>query len=251
MAGHADSERDKDSGRDRDGERDKDGAGAVDRKPPRKGTVEKRRAITSGARTVFGREGYTRASIDAIAAEAGASTRTIYNHFGDKEGLFRAVLLESAESVTAATEALFERHLRKVRDVEEDLLDFAREWVGQSEAHPGHFSVVRQIIPEGRRLPADVLEEWQRIGPQASQDALARWLLELGRQGLLAVDETNARKAARHLALMVGGGVTAESYFGALPLAEAEVEEIVRDGVGIFLRLYGVDAAGGPAGAGA
>ncbi|MFH8289460.1 TetR/AcrR family transcriptional regulator C-terminal domain-containing protein [Streptomyces sp. NPDC018059] len=116
------------------------------------------------------------------------STRTIYNHFGDKDGLFRAVLLESAESVTAATEALFERHLRKVRDAEEDLL---------------------------------------------------------------AVDETNARKAARHLALMVGGGVTAESYFGALPLAEAEVEEIVRDGVGIFLRLYGVDAARGPAGAGA
>ncbi|WP_447038785.1 TetR/AcrR family transcriptional regulator [Streptomyces sp. DSM 118878] len=212
-----------------------------ERKPLRKGMLEKRRAITSGARTVFGREGYTRASIDAIAAEAGVSTRTIYNHFGGKEGLFRAVLLESAESVTEATEALFERHLRKVRDIEEDLLDLAREWVGQGEAHPGHFSVVRQIIPEGGRLPADVLEEWQRLGPRATQQALARRLLEVGRQGKLAVDESNARRAARHLALLVGGGVTAESYFGALRLEPAEVEEIIRDGVGIFLRLYGVD----------
>ncbi|MFH8609024.1 TetR/AcrR family transcriptional regulator [Streptomyces sp. NPDC018029] len=217
--------------------------GPGEQKPLRKGMLEKRRAITGGARTVFGREGYTRASIDAIAAEAGVSTRTIYNHFGDKEGLFRAVLLESAESVTAATEALFERHLRKVRDIEEDLLDLARDWVGQSEAHPGHFSVVRQIIPEGGRLPADVLEEWQRVGPRASQEALARWMLELGRQGKIAVDESNARKAARHFALMVGGGVTAESYFGALPLEKAEIEEIVRDGVEIFLRLYGVEGS--------
>ncbi|MEV5982728.1 TetR/AcrR family transcriptional regulator [Streptomyces sp. NPDC052114] len=209
-------------------------------KPLRKGMAEKRRAITSGARTVFGREGYTRASIDAIAAEAGVSTRTIYNHFGDKEGLFRAVLLESAATVTETTAAVFERHLRKVRDVEEDLLDLARDWVAQSAAHPGHFAVVRQIIPEGGRLPADVLAEWQRIGPRATQEALGHWLLELGRQGLLAVDETNARKAARQFALMVGGGVTAESYFGALPLTEAEIEEIVRDGVGIFLRVYGV-----------
>ncbi|MFK4065647.1 TetR/AcrR family transcriptional regulator [Streptomyces sp. NPDC029674] len=217
--------------------------GQKPQKPLRKGMLEKRRAITSGARTVFGREGYTRASIDAIAAEAGVSTRTIYNHFGDKEGLFRAVLLESAESVTAATEALFERHLRKVRDIEEDLLDLARDWVGQSAAHPAHFSVVRQIIPEGGRLPSDVLEEWQRVGPRASQEALARWMLELGRQGKIAVDESNARKAARHFALMVGGGVTAESYFGALPLEEAEVEEIVRDGVEIFLRLYGTQGS--------
>ncbi|MEU7584490.1 TetR/AcrR family transcriptional regulator [Streptomyces sp. NPDC041068] len=216
-----------------------EGQGEEGQKPLRKGMLEKRRAITSGARTVFGREGYTRASIDAIAAEACVSSRTIYNHFGDKEGLFRAVLLESAASVTAATEALFEKHLRKVRDIEEDLLDFARDWVGQAEAHPGHFSVVRQIIPEGQRLPADVLDEWQRIGPRATQEALGRWLLDLGRQGLLAVDEANARKAARHLALLVGGGVMAESYFGALPLEKAEVEEIVRDGVGIFLRLYG------------
>ncbi|MFF1376353.1 TetR/AcrR family transcriptional regulator [Streptomyces sp. NPDC058308] len=217
--------------------------GEEGQKPLRKGMVEKRRAITSGARTVFGREGYTRASIDAIAAEAGVSTRTIYNHFGDKEGLFRAVLLESAASVTEAAEALFERHLRKIRDIDEDLLDLARDWVGQGAAHPGHFSVVRQIIPESGRLPADVLEEWQRIGPQASQEALGRWLLELGRQGVLAVDETNARKAARHFAFLVGGMVTAESYFGALPLEDGAVEELVREGVGIFLRLYGVRGA--------
>ena len=45
---------------------------------------DKRRAIIDGALAVFARDGYTRASIDAISAEAGVSTRTVYNHFTDK-----------------------------------------------------------------------------------------------------------------------------------------------------------------------
>ncbi|MDG4858444.1 TetR/AcrR family transcriptional regulator [Streptomyces sp. T-3] len=208
-------------------------------KPLRKGMLEKRQAITRGARTVFGREGYTRASIDAIAAEAGVSSRTLYNHFGDKEGLFRAVLLESAAAVTEGMKEVFDRHFRKFRVPEEDLVDLALEWVGNTTVHPEHFALVRQIIPEASRLPAEVLEEWQRTGPQAGQVTLRNHLLEVGRKGLLAIDEDNVAQAAWRLSLFIGGGVTVESYFGALPLAPDRVEELVREGVELFLHLYG------------
>ncbi|MEV3860568.1 TetR/AcrR family transcriptional regulator [Streptomyces sp. NPDC050095] len=210
---------------------------------PRKGTVEKRQALLRGARTVFGREGYTRAGIDEIAAEAGVSTRTLYNHFGGKENLFREALLDSAAAVTAAHVAIAERHLSKVTDVEKDLLAFAREWMGRRGDHDAHMLLVRQIIAEGHHLPAGVVEEWQRIGPRATVEAVRARFVEIGEQGLLAVDKANSAEAARYFMLLVPGSVTVDTYYGVVPMSAAEVDARVESGVATFLRLYSVRAA--------
>ncbi|MFJ9034965.1 TetR/AcrR family transcriptional regulator [Streptomyces sp. NPDC102406] len=211
---------------------DQDGRGA------RKGTAEKREALLRGARTVFGREGYTRAGIDEIAAEAGVSTRTLYNHFGGKKNLFREVLLDSAASVTAAHVALIERHLGKVTDIEQDIAALAHEWLGRRGEHAPHMLLVRQIISEGPHLPADVVEEWQRIGPRAVTEAVRERFVELGRQGLLAVDESNALEAARYFTLLTAGSVTVDTFFGVVPMPPEEVGARVDSGVRVFLRLY-------------
>ncbi|MFJ9131028.1 TetR/AcrR family transcriptional regulator [Streptomyces sp. NPDC102340] len=206
---------------------------------PRKGTVEKRQALMRGARTVFGREGYARAGIDEIAAEAGVSTRTLYNHFGGKENLFREVLIDSAKNVTAAHVALIERHLAKVTDVEKDLLALAREWMGRRGDHEPHMLLVRHIISEGAHLPADVIEEWQRIGPRGTAEAVRAALLRLGEQGYLAVDEANSGEAGRHFLLLIPGSVTVDTFFGVVPMSDAEVDARVSSGLGVFLKLYG------------
>jgi AcrR family transcriptional regulator len=208
----------------------------------RKGTVEKREALLRGARTVFGREGYTRAGIDEIAAEAGVSTRTLYNHFGGKANLFREALLESAAAVTGAHVALIERYLTKVTDVDEDLLAFAREWMGRRPEHDAHMRLVRQIIAEGQRLPADVIEEWQRTGPRTVTEAVRERLAALGAQGLLAIgpDPAESAEAARYLMLLVAGGVTTDTFFGVVPMSAEDVDARVVSGVRTFLRLYGV-----------
>lgn len=209
-----------------------------DGRSPRKGTAEKRQALLRGARTVFGRDGYTRAGIDEIAAEAGVSTRTLYNHFGGKKNLFREVLLDSAASVTAAHVALVERHLGKVTDVERDIGALAREWMERRGEHAPHMLLVRQIISEGPHLPADVIEEWQRIGPRAVTEAVRARFLELGAQGLLAVDDGNAGEAARYFMLLTAGSVTVDTFFGVVPMAPDEAEARVESGVRVFLRLY-------------
>jgi len=43
--------------------------------------------------------GLERASVDAIAVDAGVSKMTVYSNFGSKEGLFQAVSRERTETV--------------------------------------------------------------------------------------------------------------------------------------------------------
>lgn len=76
---------------------------------PRRGTESARNAALIGAATrVFLREGYGLASIDKVAAEAGISTRTIYERFKNKADLLAAVITRlvdrDMETVTATAE---------------------------------------------------------------------------------------------------------------------------------------------------
>src|SRR5215213_792314 len=93
---------------------------------PLGGQAGKRRAILDAGLRVFSRDGYTRASIDTIAAKAGVSTRTIYNHFHDKTHLFQTVIQESANRVAEIQVAVIDRHLADVTDLEADLVEFGR-----------------------------------------------------------------------------------------------------------------------------
>lgn len=60
---------------------------------PRRGTeMDRTSALLDAATRVFLREGYGSASIDKVAAEAGVSTRTIYERFKNKAELMGAVI---------------------------------------------------------------------------------------------------------------------------------------------------------------
>src|SRR5437016_2733375 len=57
----------------------------------------KRADILAAAREVFTNEGYMGTSMDAVAAQAGASKRTVYQYFADKEELFAATVLDTVD----------------------------------------------------------------------------------------------------------------------------------------------------------
>ncbi|MFE2723133.1 TetR/AcrR family transcriptional regulator [Kitasatospora sp. NPDC059327] len=203
---------------------------------PRRGLAEKRQAITRAARTVFGRDGYSRASIDAIAAEAGVSTRTIYNHFTGKELLFRTVVQESAGQVRDAQLDVIDRELAKVTDLEADLVALSLAWVATLTTFADHFALVRQINAEAAHLPKDLLDAWQATGPRPAMAELANRFGRLADRGLL--DAPDPARAAQHFVLLIGSEVTQRSYWGAHPLAPSETEEIITAGVHVFLRAY-------------
>lgn len=200
---------------------------------PRGGLADKRRAIVAGALAVFSRDGYTRASIDAISATAGVSTRTIYNHFTDKAELFGTVIQESAGRAAEAQIAIIERYLHRVTDLEPDLVEFGLAFARPMAAeHAEHFALVRQINAEVGHIPQDAIDAWQETGPLRVSRALAGRLRELAERGLLRAGDPE--RAAHQLMRLIAADNP--SYRRAVP-AEEEITEIVTAGVHTF--LYG------------
>lgn len=56
--------------------------------------AETRAKLIAAARKAFGERGYAEASMDDFTAEAGLTRGALYHHFGDKKGLFEAVVHE-------------------------------------------------------------------------------------------------------------------------------------------------------------
>ncbi|MFI0418943.1 TetR/AcrR family transcriptional regulator [Spongiactinospora sp. 9N601] len=196
---------------------------------PRRAPSGKRQAILDGALTVFARDGYTRASVDAISAEAGVSTRTIYNHFTDKAELFLVVIQESAQQAADIQIAIIDRHLRKVTDVESDLIEFGRDWVTPRPGSAAHFSLVRQITAEAGHIPQEAIDAWQETGPRRVRRELAGHLRRLAKQSVLRVDDPD--RAALHLLLLVSAGLP--THYATLPAEK--ITETVTAGVHTFL----------------
>uniref|UniRef100_UPI00262D5420 TetR/AcrR family transcriptional regulator n=1 Tax=uncultured Mameliella sp. TaxID=1447087 RepID=UPI00262D5420 len=71
--------------------------------------AEREAQIAEAAYAVLGEKGFAGLSMLAVAKRAKASNETLYRWYGDKIGLFRALILRNAEQVTAQLETLPER----------------------------------------------------------------------------------------------------------------------------------------------
>lgn len=198
------------------------------------GQPDKRRAIVAGALTLFARDGYTRAGLDAIAAEARVSNRTIYNHFTDKAELFQTVIQESTQRVADTMVDIIDRHLSKIVDLETDLVDFGLAWLGvlTSDLAP-HFALIRQINAETEHIPPAALRLWQETGPGRTRRELAERLRRIAERGDLAIDDP--ARAAGHLMLLI----SADNLTDQADLHdEAALRAMVTAGVQTFLYGY-------------
>lgn len=91
--------------------------------------MDKRTDIIAGAAGAFEAEGFRGVGIDRVLAPSGASTRTLYKHFGSKDGLVLAVLEERhrrfAERLDAAAAGA---------DPVAALFDTLKEWLEEHGA---------------------------------------------------------------------------------------------------------------------
>ncbi|WP_100445170.1 TetR/AcrR family transcriptional regulator [Glycomyces xiaoerkulensis] len=204
------------------------------------GRPDKHRAIVRAANLVFGRDGFARATVDAIAREAGVSKKTIYNHFDDKAALFRLAALEATHELSDAIALLADRHLRKILDLERDLIDFGVDRVQAIfNAPEEHAAIARTVRAEVKHLPREVVDAWLEAGPVRSQRDIAAHFLAMRERGLL--DFEDADKAAAYYTLLSFTPIAERTFLGALPIGDEEIQQMVAEGVRMFLRLYGAE----------
>ena len=196
--------------------------------------ADKRRDLLRGGLILFARDGYTRASVDAIAEQAGVSTRTLYNHFGDKAGLFRAVIAASSAEVAERQIAIIDRHLTEVTELHDALVALGLDWVHRrADDLAAHWALVQQISAERDHVPDAALRAWRDSGPLAVRRALAARLAALAAQFDLAFPDPEL--AARHLVQLI----TVDDFaVSPTPLRPAALESMLDTGVRVFLRGY-------------
>ncbi|HZO36042.1 MAG TPA: TetR/AcrR family transcriptional regulator [Solirubrobacteraceae bacterium] len=194
---------------------------------------KQRDAIAAVARDLFGREGYTRASMDRIAADAGMSTRTIYNNFPSKAKLFDYVLRESATQVSDTLDAKIAA--LEGGGLEEQLFALGMALVSQETDFAEHFRMVRQIVPEAHRVPPRTLAAWRDAGPRRRTQAVADRLVLIGRDGGLEIEDP--RRAATHFIALTTSWVIETVYDASL--ADPDVVVVsVGEAVRVFVNGY-------------
>jgi len=189
-------------------------------------------AIAAAALVLFARDGYERTSVDAIAAEAGVSKRTVYSHFGDKENLFLVVLRDTHDTMRERVSDILDRNLRDTDDVRAALTTCIREIVRTITRAPERATLLRLLIAEAPYFPA-LLDLWQNRG---IVPLIAEPLAKLAASGLLDTDD--AGLAAEHLSALTFGQVSNKSMMGTVELTDSEADRIVTIGIAAFLRAY-------------
>lgn len=79
------------------------------RRPRADMIAETRASLIAAAREAFGTIGYAAASMDEMTAAAGLTRGALYHHFGDKKGLFAAVLDQIDAEMTVRLRAVSAR----------------------------------------------------------------------------------------------------------------------------------------------
>lgn len=201
----------------------------------REGSARKRAAILAAARELFVREGVERTSMDAVAARAGVSKRTVYDYYGDKRRLLLGVIEDAGESLLASLRQAIDEHLsdeadiRDTSDLERALTDFAVQ-VGVSMLASSDYAATFKLIAEnGALLP----ELENHPLDDAPEEAVAERLAHFAARGLLDADD--ARLATDHFNALTT--LLANNHYPARSDPE-RVRRIMVDGVHAFMRAY-------------
>jgi TetR/AcrR family transcriptional repressor of mexJK operon len=191
----------------------------------------KRRQILDGARAVFAEQGYERATVDQIAARAGVSKATVYNHFEDKQSLFVAAVVEVCADLGGSVAVGDDR----AQDVEEALFALGEQIMTLSLS-PGVVSLYRQVIAEVQRIPEIGRLVFER-GTKAVQELVAAHLRRWDAAGALRIEDP--RSAAVFFIALCQGDLVIRMRLGVLerPVDE-QVRETVRRAVSIFVRAH-------------
>jgi TetR/AcrR family transcriptional regulator, mexJK operon transcriptional repressor len=206
--------------------------GTAVRTPTGERAERKREAIVKAAHECFLREGYG-AGMDRIAARAGVSKVTVYNHFGSKEALFTAVVGDALDKALGETFTEARSQLAGTADVRAALISTARVWV-DGVADPSVLGLRNLVAGEIRRFP-ELGRAWEERGPGRFFAMLEELLIDLVESGEFEIPDTQVA-IVQLFALTLYPHLVYSAYGSSVDpdLSEA----LIVGGVDMFLSYY-------------
>jgi TetR/AcrR family transcriptional regulator, mexJK operon transcriptional repressor len=194
----------------------------------------KRDALIAAAREAFFEHGFAATTLESIAARAGVSKVTLYGHFGDKAGLFEAVV----NVVTAGMEAAHVADESGGTPLRDRLIAFGDALMGELW-DPRLVALERQLPSELVAHPG-LNARFFAAGPHYIRGRLAEVIAAAAAEGELC-PIADPVAAAGDLYGMWNGFETIEARFGmgAVPDAAARRAKVER-AVDVFLSAYAV-----------
>jgi TetR/AcrR family transcriptional repressor of mexJK operon len=191
--------------------------------------VAKTEAILDAAVEVIGERGLS-APMEEIARRAGVSKQTVYNHYGSKAELVRALMARRVAQITAPL-----REPSAVDHPREALAAYARSML-ETVITTKSYSIMRVIIQGAGEMP-DVAHEVFEAGPRHARRQLAAFLEMETRLGRLKVE--NFDQAAEFFSGMVMGHSQLRSLL-RLPSdkSQEEFDSLASEAAERFLRAY-------------
>lgn len=177
--------------------------------------MDKRTEIIEGAARLFEAEGFRGIGIDHVIAPSGVSTRTLYKHFGSRDGLVLAVL--------EARHRAFMRRLEMQPDDVEALFSTLRDWM---QEHVALGCMLLRARSEYARASEAIVSLVHRQKDEFRQEVARRVQLALGRD-----DE----RLSTQIWLLFEGATAAAS------VANASVIDDARDAASALLEFARAD----------
>lgn len=197
---------------------------------PQRLTDRKREAIIQAAIAEFRAHGFEITSMDKIAATAGVSKRTVYNHFPSKEELFAEILNQLWARIIAEPSVSYDRE----QPLHEQLRLMLREKV-QMMADENFLTLARVAIAATIHSPERAQNMIERMGER--EEGLTVWIRAAQADGrLMPVDPEFA-------AHQVQGLLKAFAFWPQISLGRAALDPDAQNAVAesaleMFLALY-------------
>ncbi len=190
--------------------------------------LAKTEAILDAASEVLGERGLS-APMEAIARRAGVSKQTVYNHYGCKAELVRALVERRVNTMAATLRAPgAEEH------PEDALAAYARSLL--AVINNRSYTLMRVTIQSAGEMP-DLARAVYEAGPVRSRAELARFLEMETRSGRMKVPDP-LQAAEFFSGLLLGHRQTRALIHLAEDLTEDEIDRLAREAARIFMRAF-------------
>ena len=194
-------------------------------------SARKKAAIIDAAIDLFQLNGFQGTSMDAIAARAEVSKRTVYNHFPSKQDLFETIAQSVWESVNQATALAYDPQL----PVEQQLKTLAmKELVLVSD--PDFLKLSRVLMAEfihNQEMAQQILERFDQ-----EQSSYTTWMQGAAQHGALNISDALEAGAQFH-ALIKAQAFWPQIMFGQEPMPAEQHEGFTEQVCTMFLAVFG------------